>query len=102
VEGFRVIKAVNLPATAIAGKTLKGFAGTKSSLVLGTRLSADYVNALPGAANGTLQVVTTPGGFSANLVQYVNHGTAAAVQRLEIMYGASRGQIAAGATITDV
>lgn len=101
VEGFRVIKAVNLPATAISGKTLKGFAGTKSSLVLGTRLSADYVNALPGAANGTLQVVTTPGGFSANLVQYVNHGTAAAVQRLEIMYGASRGQIAAGATITD-
>lgn len=101
VEGFRVIKAVNLPATSIGGKTLKGFAGTKSSLVLGTRLSADYVNALPGASNGTLQVVTTPGGFSANLVQYVNHGAATAVQRLEIMYGASRGQIAAGATITD-
>ena len=54
-----------------------------------------------GAGNGTLQVVTTPGGFSANLVQYVNHGTAAAVQRLEVMYGASRGQIAAGALLTD-
>lgn len=101
IEGFRLIKAVNLPATSIAGKTLKGFFGTKSSLVLGTRLSADYVNVLPGAGNGTLQVVTTPGGFSANLVQYVNHGTAAAVQRLEVMYGASRGQIAAGALLTD-
>ncbi len=102
VEGFRTIKAVNLPATSIAGKTLKGFAGTKSSLVLGTRLSADYVNAIPGAANGNLQVVTTPGGFSANLVQFVSHTGGYAAQRMEVMYGAARGQVAAGALLTDV
>lgn len=103
VEGLRVIKAVNLPATVISGATvLKGFAGSKSALALATRLSADYINANPGAGNGTLDVVTTPGGFSANLVRYVNHGTAAAYQRMEIIYGASRAQVAAGALLTDV
>lgn len=102
IEGFNVIKAVNLPSTSIAGKTLKGFAGSKSSIALATRLSADYVNAIPGAGNGNLSVVTTPGGFSANLVQYVNHATGATHQRLEVIYGASRGQVAAGALLTDV
>ncbi len=101
VEGFNVIKAVNLPATAIAGKVLKGFGFTKSALVLATRLSADYVNALPGAGNGNLQVVTTPAGFSANQVQYVDHKTAQARQRLEVIYGASVGQPGAGALLTD-
>lgn len=103
VEGFRVIKAVNLPATVISGSTvLKGFAFTRSALCLATRLSADYVNALPGAANGNLTVVTTPGGFSANLVQFVDHNGAYTAQRLEVIYGASRGQPAAGALLTDV
>lgn len=103
VEGFRVIKAVNLPATVISGATvLKGFAFTKSALALATRLSSDYVNAIPGAGNGNLTVVTTPGGFSANLVQFVNHQSAFAAQRLEVIYGASRGQLAAGALLTDV
>lgn len=103
VEGFRVIKAVNLPATVISGATvLKGFGFTKSALALATRLSADYVNAIPGAGNGNLTVVTTPGGFSANLVQFVNHTSAFAAQRLEVIYGASRGQLAAGAILTDV
>lgn len=103
VEGFKVIKAVNLPATVISGsKVLKGFAFTRSALVVATRLSADYVNAIPGAGHGNLQVVTTPGGFSANQVQYVDHQTGQARQRLEVIYGASRGQLAAGALLTDV
>ncbi len=103
VEGFRVFKAVNLPATVISGATvLKGFAASKSALALATRLSADYVNAIPGAGNGNLTVVTTPGGFSANMVQFVDHNGAYAAQRLEVIYGASRGQIAAGALLTDV
>jgi len=103
VEGFRVIKAVNLPNTAFAGgKKLKGFAFTRSALVLATRLSADYVNALPGAGNGNLTVVTTPGGFSANQVQYVNHQGANANQRLEIIFGGSAGQPNAGEILTDV
>lgn len=103
VSGFKVIKAVNLPATVISGtKVLKGFGFTRSALVLATRLSADYINALPGAGNGRLTVITTPGGFSANQVQYVDNQLATANQRLEIIYGASRGQVAAGALLTDV
>lgn len=103
VEGFKVIKAVNLPATNIAGKTLKGFGFTKSALCVGSRLPADYVNAIPGAANGNLTVVTTPSGFSANQIQFVQHTAIAGThQRLEWMYGGSRGQVAAGALLTDV
>jgi hypothetical protein len=102
VEGFRVIKASNLPDTVISGaKLLRGFAFTKSALALATRLSADYVNALPGAGNGNLQVVTTPGGFSANQVQFVSHGSATANQRLEFIYGGSRAQVKAGALLTN-
>ena len=99
VEGFKIIKAVNLPATALTNGTLAGFAFTRSALVLASRLSADYVNALPGASNGNLTVITTPGGFSANQVQFVNHGAATANQRLEVIYGASAGQAAAGAIL---
>jgi phage I-like protein len=101
VEGFEVIKAVNLPATVIGAKVLKGFGGTRSAIALAARLSADYVNAIPGAGNGNLTVVTTPGGFSANLVQFVSHTAATANQRLEVIYGASPGQGAAGQILTD-
>lgn len=96
VHGFRVIDCPTLPATAIGTGTLAGFAMSKSALVLATRLSADYVNAIPGAGNGNLQVVTTPAGFSANLVQFVSHTGAYAAQRLEVIYGASKGQNDAG------
>jgi phage I-like protein len=102
VEGFRVIKAVNLPSTAIGGQTLKGFGYTKSALVIASRLSADYMNILPGAGNGTLTVITTPAGFSANQVQYVDNTFGSANQRLEFIYGASAGQAAAGQILTDV
>lgn len=101
VEGFKVIKAVNLPATAIAGKALKGFGFTRSALAIASRLSADYVNAIPGASNGNLQVVRTPSGFSANQVQFVSHTTATSNQRLEFIYGGNRGQVAAGALLTE-
>jgi Mu-like prophage I protein len=96
VHGFKVVDAPTLPATAIAAGTLAGFAFSKSALVLATRLSADYVNAIPGAGNGNLQVITTPAGFSANLVQFVDHNNAYAAQRLEVIYGASAGQNNAG------
>jgi hypothetical protein len=92
VHGFRVIDAPTLPTTG----NLVGFGFSKSALVLASRLSADYVNAIPGSNNGSLSVVTTPSGFSANLVQYVNHSNAASVSRLEVIYGASAGQGNAG------
>lgn len=101
VEGFNVIKAVNLPGTAIGGATLKGFGFTKSALCLATRLSADYASALAGANNGNLTVVSTPAGFSANQVQFVNHILARSYQRLEVIYGASAGQPLAGQILTN-
>jgi len=100
VEGFRTIKAVNLPATAINTGTLQGFAGTRSSLVLATRLSADYITGSPGA-HGNLQVVSIPGGPSANLVQFVDHNGAYAAQRVDLIFAGSRGQVAAGAILAD-
>lgn len=102
VEGFYVVKAVNLPGTAIGGAVLKGFAFTKSALCLATRLSADYIGVIPGAANGILTVVTAPNGLSANQVQFVDNKVGSANQRLEVIYGANRGQVAAGALLTDV
>jgi hypothetical protein len=102
VEGFQLIKAINLPNTAIAGGFLKGFGGSQSSLAIASRLSADYVNANPGASNGILTVVTLPGGPSANLVQFVDHNGAYAAQRVEMIYGAGRGQLNAGVVLRDV
>ncbi len=102
VEGFNVIKAVNLPATAIGAQTLKGFGFTRSALCVASRLSADYVNVIPGAGNGLLTVVRTASGFSANQVQYVDNKLGRAYQRLEIIYAASAGQPNAGQILTDV
>jgi hypothetical protein len=102
VEGFKVIKSVNFPATAIGAQTLKGFGFTRSALCLGARLGADYMRQMGDAANGTLQVITTPGGFSAHQVRFVDNKLAFGYQRLELIYGASRGQVAAGALLTDV
>jgi hypothetical protein len=92
VHGFKVIDTPTLPTTG----NLAGFGFSKSALVLASRLSADYVNAIPGAGHGNLTVITTPGGFSANLVQFVNHQTASAHARLEVIYAASKGQANAG------
>jgi phage I-like protein len=103
IAGFNtVIKAVNFPSTAIGVAVLKGFAYTKSALCLATRLSADYVNVLPGSSSGNLTVITTPGGMSANQIQFTDHKLGAAYQRLELIYGANRGQVAAGVLLTDV
>jgi hypothetical protein len=102
VGGFKVIKAVNLPNTAIGAAVLKGFGFTKSAIVLASRLGADYMRQMADAANGSLQVVTTPAGFSANMVRFVDNKLGAAYQRLEVIYAGSRGQVAAGALLTDV
>lgn len=97
VEGYKVIKAVNLPVA----ENLKGFALSKSALVLSTRLDNDYTQALPGASNGSVQVVTNPDlGISVMQVQYVNHQRATATQRISFMYGAAKGQIKSGQRLT--
>lgn len=96
VHGFRVLDTPTLPATALSAGSLAGFGFSKSALVIGTRLSNDYTKTLPGAAHGNLQVITTPAGFSANLVQWVDHAGVAANSRLDAIWAHSKGQDNAG------
>jgi hypothetical protein len=97
VEGFRTIKAVNLPAA----NNLVGFAGSKSSLVMTARVDGDYTSVLPGASNGNVTTVTDPDlGLSVQQVQYVNHQKAGATQRISLIYGVAKGQVKAGQVIT--
>jgi hypothetical protein len=92
VEGFRVIKAVNMPATA----NLVGFAGSKSSALIATRLDSDYTSILPGASYGNVTTVTDPDlGISVLQVQYVNHQLATATQRISLIWGVAKGQVKA-------
>lgn len=96
VHGFKVIDTPTLPATALTAGTLAGFAFAKSALVLATRLSSDYTKFAPGVAHGNLTVVSTPAGFSANLVQFVEHAAVTANSRLDAIWAHSKGQGDAG------
>ena len=98
VEGFRVIKAVNL--TANAGATVVGFAGSKSSAVIAARVDSDYATILPGSSYGNVSVVTDPDiGLSVLQVQYVNHQLATANQRISFIFGVAKAQTKAGDVI---
>jgi len=99
VEGFRVIKAVNLPGTA----NLVGFAGSKSAALMASRLDSDYTTILPGASYGNVTTVTDPDlGLSVLQVQYTNHQKASATQRISLLYGVAKGQDKAGQLIKSV
>lgn len=96
VHGFDPYEAVNLPTTG----NLTGFAGTPDSLVVATRVPADYSAALPGAGNGSVSTVTNPDtGVSVQLVQYVDHKLGSAFWRAAFMFGTARGQAASGQRI---
>lgn len=93
VEGFRVIKAPNLPKV----NNLVGFAGSRSALGMAARLDGDYTSILPGASYGNVTVVTNPDlGISVLQVQYVDHQKAWARQRISLIFGNDPGQAAAG------
>ena len=97
VHGYMVVEAANLPNTS----SLKGFGFSKSALCLAARPDNDYVNTIAGASNGNAQVISDPDiGISVLQVQYVNHQMSATSQRLSWVYGAARGQIAAGQRLT--
>jgi len=94
VDTFDVVNAPNLPTN---NGNVTGFAGSKSALVIATRVPNDYSSALPGASFGNVQVVTDPDiGISVQLVQYVNHLLGNASSRIAIMYGTASGQGNAG------
>jgi hypothetical protein len=97
VEGFRVIKAVNLPATG----NLVGFGGSRSSCVMAARIDSDYTTILPGASYGNVTTVTDPDlGLSVLQVQYVDHKKATATQRISLLFGVAKGQAPAGQRFT--
>ncbi len=97
VESFNVYKAPNLPTN---NANLTGFAGSKSALIIATRVPNDYTSVLPGASFGNVQMVTDPDvGITVMLVQYVNHQLGTATSRIALMYGSAAGQTAAGRLI---
>ncbi len=97
VESFNVVKAPNLPTN---DSNLVGFAGSKSALVIATRMPNDYTKFAPGASYGNVQTVTDPDlGISVMLVQYVDHTLATGTQRISLMYGTAPGQTDAGILI---
>ncbi len=94
VDTFSVISAPNLPTN---DGNITGFAGSKSALVIATRVPNDYTATLPGASFGNVQMVTDPDiGITVMLVQYVNHTLGTATRRIALMYGTAAGQGAAG------
>jgi hypothetical protein len=97
VAGFRVIKAPNLPSN---NANLIGFGGSKSALVIASRVPNDYTTVLPGASFGNVAMVTDPDlGLTVLQVQYVNHQLGTATSRISLMYGTAAGQGNAGQLI---
>jgi hypothetical protein len=92
-----VYDAPNLPTN---NGNVNGFAGSKSALVIVTRLPNDYTSALPGASYGVVATVTDDDiGISVMSTQYVDHTLAVAKSRLSLMYGTAAGQGSAGQLI---
>jgi hypothetical protein len=91
VHGFKVVDAPNLPRNTTTNLVGAGF--SKSALAIATRLPNDYTKILPGASYGNVDTVQNEdGGMAVMQVQYVNHDTAVASQRIALMYGAAKGQ----------
>lgn len=98
IAGLQPYESINLPSD----NQLRGFAGTPDALVLATRVPNDYTQALPGANNGNVSVVTNPDvGISVQLVQYVDHALAQATWRLAYMWGVAKGEARAGQRIIE-
>ena len=92
-----MVKAPNLPTN---NGNVTGFAGSKSALVIATRMPNDYTKFAPGVSYGNVQTVTDPDlGMSVMLVQFVDHVLATGNQRITWMYGTAAGQTAAGRLI---
>lgn len=93
IAGLQPVEAVNLPATG----NMTGFALSKDAAVIATRLPADYLKALPGAAHGASSIITNADtGLSVLKTDFVDHTLGAAVSRIAWMYGVAAGQVASG------
>jgi hypothetical protein len=97
VSDFQVVNAPNLPTN---NGNVTGFAGSKSALIIASRMPNDYTKFAPGVSYGNVQTVTDPDlGLSVMLVQFVDHILATGNQRISLMYGTAAGQGAAGQLI---
>ena len=94
IKNIQPYEVFNLPGTG----NLTGFAGTSSALAVATRVPNDYSAAMPGVgSNGSVQVVKNiDTGVSAQLVRYIDHKLAESAWRLALMWGAAKGDPAAG------
>ncbi len=96
LQGFNPLEAPWFPATS----NRVGFAGHKASLILKSRLPQDFSSAVGAMVPGSVTTVTTPGGISVLLVQYVSLRENYAEWRPEVMLGAAVGERRAGMVIT--
>ncbi len=94
IHGFDIIEAPNLPTTG----NLAGFAFTKSSMLLATRVPTDISTVFPGVSGGAVtRTVTNPDtGLSVLMIQHSNPLLGHAYLILAYMYGVDPGQVAAG------
>lgn len=96
LQGFAPLEAPWFPSSA----NRVGFAGHRASLILKSRLPQDFTSAVGASAPGSVTTVTTPGGLSVLLVQYVSLRENYAEWRPEVMLGAAVGERRAGMVIT--
>jgi hypothetical protein len=94
IHDFSIVRTPTLPTTG----NLTGFGGSRSSLVIAGRVPGDYTSVFPGVdAGGRAQLITDPStGITVQMVQFINHTLGTATQRVAYMYGAAKGQVAAG------
>lgn len=96
LQGFNPLEAPWFPSTS----NRVGFAGHKASLILKSRLPQDFSSAVGAMVPGSVTTVTTPGGISVLLVQYVSLRENYAEWRPEVMLGAAVGDRRAGLVLT--
>jgi len=96
LQGFNPLEAPWFPSS----NNRVGFAGHKASLILKTRLPQDFSSAVGAMVPGSVTTVTTPGGISVLLVQYVSLRENYAEWRPEVMLGAAVGERRAGLVLT--
>ena len=94
VAKFQPIEAENLPTTG----NLAGFGMRADALALAVRLPNDYTQAISGLpATALVQTVTNPDtGMSVMVVMHTNHTLGVTYFRIAWMYGAAKGNPAAG------
>jgi len=94
IAGFNVYDCPNMPTN---NGNVTGFVGSRSALVIVSRLPNDYSTVMPGAGNGTVMAVTDPDlGLSVQLAQFVDNKLGRAYSRIALMYGTAAGQGNAG------